>query len=42
MGIFKPDYRFNSILDISLEFLSEKGIKALLLDVDNTLSLIHI
>mgnify|MGYP002755433233 CR=1 FL=1 len=38
MGIFKPDYRFNSILDISPDFLRENGINALLLDVDNTLA----
>lgn len=38
MGIFKPDYRFNSILDISVQFFIEKDIKALLLDVDNTLA----
>ncbi|HIZ16033.1 MAG TPA: YqeG family HAD IIIA-type phosphatase [Firmicutes bacterium] len=38
MGIFKPDYRFNSILDISPDFLRKNGINALLLDVDNTLA----
>ncbi len=38
MGIFKPDYRFNSIIDISPDFLRENGINALLLDVDNTLA----
>lgn len=38
MGILKPDYRFNSILEISVPFLKEKGIEGLLLDVDNTLA----
>ncbi len=38
MGIFKPDFQFDSILDITPAFLADKDIKALLLDVDNTLA----
>ena len=33
-----PDYKFKSILDISTDFLNEKEIKLLLLDLDNTVS----
>ena len=39
--MFKPHYIFNSITDISVEFLYEQGIKGLLLDVDNTMSVAH-
>ena len=39
--MFKPHYIYNSITDVTVEFLQEKGIKALLLDVDNTLSVAH-
>ncbi len=35
---YKPDYVFNSVSEISLDFLKEKGIKALILDLDNTLT----
>lgn len=38
MSIFKPDFRFHSVLDITPEFLRENSITALLLDIDNTLS----
>lgn len=37
--LLKPDIRCNSIFDINLEILTEKGIKGLLLDVDNTLAM---
>lgn len=36
--IHKPNYVFNSVADISLEFLEKEGIKALILDLDNTLT----
>ena len=39
--MFKPTYIFNSVTDISPRFLKENGIDALLLDVDNTLSVAH-
>lgn len=39
--MFKPSYIFNSITDITPEFLKENNITALLLDVDNTLSVAH-
>lgn len=39
--MFKPNYIMNSFLDISVEFLKENNIKALLLDVDNTLTYAH-
>lgn len=35
--MFQPNYQFNSILDITVSFLQENGITALLLDVDNTI-----
>ncbi len=34
----KPNYVFNSISDISIDFLEKEGIKALILDLDNTLT----
>lgn len=39
--MFKPKFKFDKITDISLEFLKENNIEALLLDVDNTLSVHH-
>ncbi|MBR3961564.1 MAG: YqeG family HAD IIIA-type phosphatase [Clostridia bacterium] len=39
--LFKPDIKLDKITDISLELLKEKGITALILDVDNTLSTHH-
>lgn len=36
--IHKPNYVFNTIADISLDFLEKEGIKALILDLDNTLT----
>ncbi len=38
MAIFKPDYIFEKTTKITPQFLAEKGIKNLLLDVDNTLT----
>ena len=35
--MIKPNARFDKATDISSEFLKENGIKALILDVDNTL-----
>ncbi len=35
---FKPDFYFEKITDISPDFLLSKNIKALVLDVDNTLT----
>ena len=37
MGIFKPDAVFDSITEISYDFLREHQIEGLLLDIDNTL-----
>lgn len=38
MGIFKPNYFYDKIWDISPQFLLENNIKCVLLDVDNTLT----
>ena len=38
MSIFCPDYIFKSVDRISPEFLQAQGIRALVLDVDNTLT----
>ncbi len=35
--MFKPSFQFNRVTDISVSFLKENGINALLLDVDNTI-----
>ena len=35
---FKPDFTFASYSEVRPEFLSENGIKALLIDIDNTLA----
>lgn len=32
-----PDYYCDKVTDITLEFLQKKGIKGVILDVDNTL-----
>ena len=37
--LYMPDYIFNSILDVTPEFLKEHGIKGVLCDTDNTLAL---
>lgn len=39
--MLKPTYIFNSVTDITPEFLKENNITALLLDVDNTMSVAH-
>lgn len=39
--MLKPNFIFNSILDITPSFLKENNINALLLDVDNTLTPAH-
>lgn len=39
--MFKPNFKFDKITDITLEFLNKNNISALLLDVDNTLSTHH-
>lgn len=39
--MFKPDYIFDSFLDITPDFLKYNNISALLLDVDNTLTGAH-
>ena len=36
--MFKPQYIFDKIWDIEYDFLKEKGIRAVFLDVDNTLT----
>ncbi len=38
MALLRPSYAFKRITDINPEFFTEKGIKCLLLDVDNTLT----
>lgn len=38
MPVFKPSYRFYRISDIPLGFLKERGIRGLVLDIDNTLT----
>lgn len=38
MGLCNPDYIFAKTTNITVEFLQEKGIEYLLLDVDNTLT----
>ena len=39
--LFKPDFKFNRITDITYDFLVKNDIKGLILDVDNTLSTHH-
>ncbi len=39
--LFKPNFKFHRITDITCDFLIENNIKALILDVDNTLSTHH-
>lgn len=39
--LLKPDIKLNRVTDISVEILKKCGIKALILDVDNTLSTHH-
>jgi len=35
--ILKPTYMFNSVQDISVDFLKKENITAILLDIDNTI-----
>ena len=37
--VFKPQLWINSVLDIDEDFIKEHDIKALVLDLDNTLSM---
>lgn len=39
--LLKPDIKLNGITDITLELLNKYDIKALLLDIDNTMSTHH-
>ena len=39
--LLKPDIKLNRVTDISTDLLKKYGIKALILDVDNTLSTHH-
>lgn len=39
--MFKPHYIINCVTDISVDFLNKNNITALLLDVDNTMSVAH-
>ena len=39
--LFKPDVKLRGITDITVELLKNHDIKALLLDVDNTMSTHH-
>lgn len=41
MKLFRPDHMFYRLTEITPQFLRENGIKALALDVDNTLSTHH-
>ena len=41
MSLFKPDFYLKNIFSVTPEFLKENGIKALLLDADNTLCIYH-
>lgn len=37
MGLFVPDHYFDTVYEVTPEMLTEKGIKGLILDIDNTL-----
>ena len=37
-ALMTPDYMFDTFADVTPEFLTELGIKALLIDIDNTLA----
>lgn len=41
MKIFKPNFYFKNIFSVTAEFCKHNGIKALLLDADNTLCIYH-
>lgn len=38
MSFFRPDHTFRAYFDLSPAFLKEKGVRVLLLDIDNTLA----
>lgn len=37
MGLFVPDHYFDTVYEVTPEMLIEKGIKGIILDIDNTL-----
>ena len=37
MGLFVPDHYFDTVYEVSPKMLAEKGIKGIILDIDNTL-----
>ena len=37
MGLFVPDYYFDTVYQVSPEMLAKNGIKGIILDIDNTL-----
>ncbi len=39
MSLFTPNLMLNNVTDIDLDFLESKGIKGIILDVDNTLTM---
>ena len=39
--MLKPNFKFNRVTDLTLEFLNSQNVNALFLDVDNTLSTHH-
>lgn len=39
MSLFVPNLMLNNVTDIDMEFLQSKGIKGIILDVDNTLTM---
>lgn len=41
MSLFKPNYYFRNIFSVTVDFLKDNNIKALLLDADNTLCIYH-
>ena len=42
MSQLRPDYYIPHITGVTTGFLNRHGVRGLILDVDNTLSLIHI
>ena len=37
MGFFVPDFYFDTVYEVTPEMLTARGVKALILDIDNTL-----
>ena len=37
MGLFVPDYYFDTVYSVTPEMLKERGVKGIILDIDNTL-----